>query len=826
MPDFNYHQIGTSRRYGCLLACYPANSAAFVVGDLYRTDLDTNYYFKIDAGRLGTPALELTIERKGVGHAPTRDATIAYEPGVAESGGTKYQLQSFVTAWLGKPGGGGHAYDYDPQAIKEASLDVKKRTLRVTITTNSHLALDPNAVHALNVALPAGSNSRQLLARMTSWTEEFRAKIYCVVPAASVDFLKARVLAPFESAFTLRLTPFHQYTSLQGISLNLPSLPTFRTHMYCNIDANGQYGPATLQVRDTRSYRITRPMAMMNCVGVVREDQAVESFCIDLGTCFQSARFVRPSIKGLAFATRAFGTNSDRGVVPEPLDLRLCLVYMGRVRTKGVHQISSPPPFYMFELECFRQTANESLASTGEKAYGMVLDVGARVLQKNDASFVMALWISDANFKARLAPYASRANVEPVLLRYIQNQKVPQTRLNAVKEFDTLSSIPSVLALQGKVLYHPFPLPSTSRDLRHGPTPPRNNPVELNRLTALYNNAVTDLRNLSCMTNMSPAELQLLTQVPGQIQDYAEAIRISVASDRFRAVCALVIALSAVSNQDDSKYETIVCVVPPGDRSKICYELYRMCRAAVAHSGACSGIWRKKNLLAYTATDVELAALPAGSTSDSNNLSDISNPLRERLDLTFKYLASDAPQHSFLLDEDGAYFNAPLNAPPKDHAPLDVSMGDAKQKYFASMQNVAERNQYFADRKNVLDGVNLTPDEVRQVQSRLRSIDRKVLQNTDFLITDYPTAMCEVVKSAFSRPILVLVGIERLTFAEAAGVLLAFKNYSAVFMLGDPDDTRHPPVFASLGGNEVWRTFGRSLFVTWANAGTRIFNLS
>lgn len=36
--------------------------------------------------------------------------------------------------------------------------------------------------------------------------------------------------------------------------------------------------------------------------------------------------------------------------------------------------------------------------------------------------------------------------------------------------------------------------------------------------------------------------------------------------------------------------------------------------------------------------------------------------------------------------------------------------------------------------------------------------------------------MREDVKAAFSVPILVLVGTERLTFAEAAGVLLAHKR--------------------------------------------------
>lgn len=71
----------------------------------------------------------------------------------------------------------------------------------------------------------------------------------------------------------------------------------------------------------------------------------------------------------------------------------------------------------------------------------------------------------------------------------------------------------------------------------------------------------------------------------------------------------------------------------------------------------------------------------------------IGNSVREKLNLMFKYLTSDALQHSFLLDETGAYVKAPLNAPLVNHVPLDASMGSAKQKYFTSSQHDAERTQ-------------------------------------------------------------------------------------------------------------------------------------
>ena len=135
-------------------------------------------------------------------------------------------------------------------------------------------------------------------------------------------------------AFNIRLAPFHKYTSLRNISLSLPQLPVFRTHMYCNIDANGQHGPATFQVRDTRSYRMARPMANVSCVGMVREAEAVESLR-GPGDVFSSVRSVRPAIRCLAFATQAFGANSGGVMVPEPSDMRPCLAYVGSVRTKS-----------------------------------------------------------------------------------------------------------------------------------------------------------------------------------------------------------------------------------------------------------------------------------------------------------------------------------------------------------------------------------------------------------------------------------------------------------------------------------------------------------
>jgi len=76
------------------------------------------------------------------------------------------------------------------------------------------------------------------------------------------------------------------------------------------------------------------------------------------------------------------------------------------------------------------------------------------------------------------------------------------------------------------------------------------------------------------MANVSPAEIQLVTQIPREAHDYCQAVRTSVASNSFRAILALMMALSVVSSQDGSKHEMIVAVDTAGDRSKTCYDLY------------------------------------------------------------------------------------------------------------------------------------------------------------------------------------------------------------------------------------------------------------
>ena len=78
---------------------------------------------------------------------------------------------------------------------------------------------------------------------------------------------------------------------------------------------------------------------------------------------------------------------------------------------------------------------------------------------------------------------------------------------------------------------------------------------------------------------------------------------------------------------------------------------------------------------------------------------------------------------------------------------MDANTEDAKQTYFASAQNVAERNQYYTDRKNILDGVDLTPemlDKARELGLH-RHLEEADVRATPFPVATYDVVVCSLV---------------------------------------------------------------------------------
>jgi hypothetical protein len=262
------------------------------------------------------------------------------------------------------------------------------------------------------------------------------------------------------------------------------------------------------------------------------------------------------------------------------------------------------------------------------------------------------------------------------------------------------------------------------------------------------------------------------------------------------------------------------------DRAKICYDIHHLLQGAVANERNGGELWSGKKIVSWSTVEIahQFTPAPRDLAVLRQNLSNVVHPLREQFELFCKFLFSDLPEHSFALDQTGTYFGAPFNQPPVNRTPLGMSMGDAKQDYF--IVHSQERHQYYLDRANMINNAPGTVDDVHEMQRRCHIVDRKVLGEIDILITDSATAMSEDVKAAFPTPIIMYVNAQSATFAEAAGVFMAYPKMEAAFIIGDPADKRHPTQFASgKGRNEAWLTYGRPLMTMMLNTHTNCFLL-
>ena len=826
-PNFAFQQIDSSKAYRCLILCNPRTPNSFEVGDLYKDISEVRYGIRLNAGRLGTPGLEFIVERKKTSHAPALSATIVFEPGVAEGrdeqGTQRWQLHFCETTWLGRRGGGGHTYDRDPKSIREAPLDDKKGMLKVSMKGYGHLPVDPSAVSALRNAVPAGSDARRLLKTLTSWTDSVDASVYCIIPSNERTNFEARVLAPFNIAVGSRLAPYHQYTAPRNIiSLSLPPLPGFRNHICCDMLSTSptQYGPPNLQLCDTRGRRAAAPVANLNSIGLIRECQAYEAFCEDLGNCIHRGKLVRTRMPVLSSATRAYGSDTLRGQVQLPVENHGYTLYIESAQTTKAHSFVAPRSDTMFEVVRCSQQADGTYAETGEKGDGMVLQASQSFLQQVRSGFVMSLLISGNIWGQQAAYRLADAAVDHVRLRFVRNRNSAQRQLAALTFFRSLAPPDTIAALQGKVLFRAFPTSQAQHDLRPGPDSAWSNVVQVFSRIAQYDTTINDLASLPRMANVSQAEVQFLAQVPARISNFSQVVQTSVAKDNFRTVNALMLALIAVHHR------IIVVVEELEDRSKVCYDLNGLFADACGFGRFCQPILQKKSARAYSAVDLdsELTPAPRDEVALMNlSPSDPLHPRRERIELAFKFLMSDMPEHRYMLDEEGSHFNASFLAGPPNRTPLRMSMGDGIQSYLVSRQAI--REQYYADRRRILDNAPATVDEIHEMSGRRAGVVRNVLKRTDILICDIATAMSDDVKASFATPVIMLVGTEKMVFGQAVGVLTSFPQHVAAFAFGHPLDPRNPVQFASGGLNEAWSTYSRSLWQMMQNAGTGYYSL-
>ena len=829
--DFNAHYINEHATYRALFLLSPGDAAnRLEIGNLQSHVPLLRYRVELNGGRLGTPGVEVKIA-----HVPSgKSASIFFEPGVAS--GAHYHLDSFSAEFLGKPGGGGHKYDQDPISIGALPLGVKKTTLKVRINIYGHVSPDPSAIGILHAALPNGSPARQFITRLTTPSDHgLEAWIYCIIPAQGMARFETGSLAYLRYAVANRLPPYFQYNYPQNnINLAMQPLPGFRHHMNCQVTSmvpRIQYGSPSLQLMDTRGRCQPRPMAQVNGVGLIREEQRQNALWRSISSGPQQLRFVMASWPALGVATRAFRGVPGRAPVREPISRAIYIGIMEAVNIQGAFSTDRPHDGAVVLIECCRQQADGKWLPTGELAFGIVLQIAQSDLDAARAKVVFGLWIQNNALKRRIAFGLANTVLETVHITVIANTKKPQARLQALKQFVTQFSTPAIMSLHVSVLFSTHPATQTRRDLRHGPSAPQNDPNELNSREARFNSAVQDFRSLAQMSNLSQNENRFLTQVPAQLDGFYRLVRASVQQESFRSVLILALSLTNTVAQNDSgrksSNQIILVVDDIEDRAKICYDLHHLLHVANANGRNGGALWRLKKMMSWTMVEIDhhFTPPPRDHASIRQDPSDAVHPFREQLELTFKFLFSDLPQHSITLDQTAVYSNAPSNNPPLHHTPLSMSMGDCKQGYFIT--HPQEAGRYYRDRAKMLNNDVSSVDDVHELVQRCHAVDQKVLGEIDILVTDAATAMSEDVKAAFAAPIIIYVNAQAATFPEAAGVFMAYPRMEAAFVIGDSADQRHPAQFASgPEWNEAWQTYGRPLMtMMMQNAGMDCFVL-
>lgn len=826
-PQFDWRRISVLGPYGLLVRYIPhqpANQIPFDTGDINNgiNNAGMNYTLFVNAGRTGSPGLEVTATIAAANNQPQISATIILEPGVhagREASGEYYNLHLGETQFLGLSGGGGHMYDHDPAAIHlGVPITQKRETLRIKLVSHGHVCHDPEGLAAIRARLPAGSNDARILDAMTSArgtaATGFHAWFYCRVPTAQLQIFTNSVLFWFRWMCGQRSQPLFQYPE-NILDLNMDPLPGFRNSMFCDMvthQGTQVLGDPVLQISDTIGSRERRVRAISNSVALIRENQGHEAFCTDVGKSMQGMKLLRGTTPFLRKATRLLASLPGRAIPTDPYGY-IGYIYIGA--TSRSFPITTPRPGSLFHITWYNNMGGNR-QGTPEFAYGMVLAPDSAM----SSSFAVALRIPNPAVRQSAQANFDLAVVFPVKLRFIENRQASQVLLSRMVRFSGFSTNPTVQALQANVFRPVAPSPFRD-DLRQGPNPPLNDPAEMTRLNALFQGFAQTVRNSPLMVNMRQVEGNLLFNVPGQITGKTQLIRATTSASSFRAVYGLILVLVGMGHR------TIIVVDEPEDRSRVCWDLFGLFQRTSTTNDHYGRTWRAKRLMSYSTTDVEYKS-PASehNAAARSDLSKSGNPLRPALDLYFKMLLDDLPSHAYVHDQ-GALHNAGAAAAPQYHTPQAMSWADHAQAYFNLHPGDGDRVQHFADRARVLNGQVTAAEEVTAMLERLSLVRRKILSRADVLVCDSDTAMGFDVRASFLEPLIFLGNAHRVEFARGASVLLQHPKYIAAFVLGNLDDQRYGRVvYASEGRNEAMLTMRRSLWETYVWAGQQVTDLA
>lgn len=804
-PNFDFHDIRVMGPYPTLILHGEPNQATSLeLGSLTPVQPhQVSYMIRLNGGELGTPGIEITIAAPAIVGtpanpiaAPAISLTLAYEPGVPV--GTRgnepwFNLTRFQADWLGRPGGAGHSYDHDPDTVGNSSLNVKRRTLRVQMTTHGYVSSDSRALRELRQRFGAAGNPHgRLLAQLTSPT--FVGKAYFTMPdEATRQAFTDHVLNHLRRAHQARIPPYHQYyRPVNVVGLEMDPLPGFRRHMMC--DRTFQAGIATYSaphklLPDTLGRRDIRLVTTIHGVGVCREEQAYDMYCKELEKASIRIRVVRTRDPVLSKATRDQQANTIYGPAAEPADQH---VYVGLCR---IENTNSQPPIRIPQsgtlafLSWIRRDAQD-VTATGEQAFGMVLHHHARHAS-TDVDFAMALYLREGPLKQQAPTNPANAKDDHILFGYIRNWQPVRTQLGGIERLGVLAIMNPVLT-NLRTLMIPQDIWTTSfRDLSRGPNN-QLNPAICATATAWFTTS-------SLLRNANMQDIAVLN-LSSRMDGYVQRIRTTTTGDSAKSVYALMCTLMLLG------YRFAVAIDEPAARSEFVYGLRGFLNSVRTNPMFVNRPnLDAKRILSCSFVDVEVAS---AINAQSTNLSSTDHPRRRKLDLVFKYMLGGLAEEAVLYDA-GTYHTSPDNSPPLNCTPQAWSMADCIAGYFR--RNPTLRSQYFADRARVLNAGQIQANDQLAIEGRLKAVHQAVFAEQDVVVCDYNTAMSRDIAKSFEDHILILGNTQRIPISKFAAVIVRHSSLKAAILLGCPGDQRFGPMqLASHGQNEAMTSFGRS----------------
>jgi hypothetical protein len=757
------------------------------------------YEIRLNGGELGTPGVEITITTPAMtAAAPAITVTLWYEPGVragttATSHEERYHLTRFSAEWLGKSGGGGHMYDHDPDVIGSSTIAIKKQTLRMKITTHGYVSSDPVALRQLRQRFSTPGNPHgRLLAMLTS--SSFTAKLYLTVPdAAAIQPFNDDVLSHLQRAHLYRLPPYHQYTMPNNvIGLEMERLPRFRRHMMCDRTLHGAtlaYSAPRKVIADTLGRKDVRVVNMVHRVGICREEQAHDMFCVELEKASVLLKLVRTRAPLLNKATRDTLANNVYGQAAEPVDQYVYVGFCKIVSGKPQAPAQIPRPGTLGFVSWIRRDSG-GWTTTGEQAFGMVLAPHPQHTMRR-ADFAMALYIRDQAIRQRASPDPAAALPQAIRLKYIRNRQPGQEQFTAIERLGSFTSMNPVLINLRTLMIHQEIQVRAWRDISSGPDglhPP-----------AACTTAKGWFATSSLLSKITRAEIDVLN-LSTNIDGYVHRVRTTVGGGSARSVYALMCILMLVG------YRLVVIIEEPTARSEFLYGLNMFLQAVQVNSMSLNRPnLRSKRVLSHSVVDVEVAEVANAASTD---LSSPVNPLRRKLRLVFNCMLGGLAEEAVLYDT-GAFYSSPAPQPPANCTPQGWSMADRVADYL--LRNAGLRPQYYADRARVLNPGQIPEQELVAIEARIRGVHRAVFAEQDVLACDHNTAMSGDIATNFARHIMIFGNTHRTPFSKVAAVITHHLSLRAAILLGNPADQRFGPTqLASRGRNEALTTFGRS----------------